>query len=139
MKSRLPLMLTVLLGLCLNAQVQATSQAKANSKKTTASVKSKKAGPKAKRPVQQLPSPASAELALGPETRLEAGCMDPEKMLQIDGRLQLQGLPWQGETSPQALESHACRHYAAVVTRPLVRNTLALLSPPMVVLASYPL
>ena len=129
MKSRLPLMLTVLLGLCLNAQVQAASQAKASSNKTAASVKGKKGGQKAKLPVQQLRSPASAELALGPETRLEAGCLDPEKMLQIDGRLQLQGLQWQGQASPQALEPDACRHYAAVVTRPLVRNTLALLTP----------
>lgn len=126
MTLRLPLMFAVLMGLCLHTQAQTIAPAKKNSK-AAAAVKGKKGSQKTKLQAPPLRPPAAA--ALGPETALEAGCLDPEKMAQLDGRLQLQALRWQAEVSPPALDHSGCRHYAAAVTQPLVRNTLALMYP----------
>jgi len=127
MKFRLLLMMTLLGGLSLTTQAQAATQAKA-AHKTTAAPKGKKGGAKVKAPAQQLRAPGAAAMGLGHETVLEAGCMDPEKMMQIDGRLQLQVLQWQDHGDQAVADSPGCRHYAAAVTQPLVRNTLALLN-----------
>ena len=128
MKYRLPLIAALLMALGIHTQAQAAAQGKAGHK-TAQTVKGKKGSHNGKRAVQQAQLAGAAVRGLGHETVLEAGCMDPETMAQIDGRLQLQALKWQDDEVPTTAGAATCRHYAAAVTQRLVRNTLALLNP----------
>lgn len=136
MKFRLPLLLSVLIGLTVNGQVHGGTAVKTPQKaeagsKAQKGKQVKKAGQRNRVIEQQLRSPPAATLASGHETVLEAGCADPETMAQIGARLQMQ-TSLGGEDQPMnlaAVQWLPCRHYAAAVTRPLVRNTMAVLTP----------
>lgn len=136
MKSRVSLLLSILIGLSVNLQVHSGTAVKTPQKSEASSKglkgkKAKKAGQRSRVIEQQMRSTPAATLASGHDTELEVGCVDSETMTQIGSRLQMHASLGDEEQRLHlaAAQEWPCRHYAAVATRPLVRNTMALLAP----------
>lgn len=98
--------------------------------KTSASTKVKKSGGHKNLAVRTMPSPTAATLAIGHQTALEVGCLNSEIISQLSTILQLQATDWADEQL-NALRRHdpeSCKPYSAIVTKPMVRNAVAILS-----------
>jgi murein DD-endopeptidase MepM/ murein hydrolase activator NlpD len=127
MKFNTALLASLLLGLCLNAPAQANPK---NKKATGAAVSKGKKVAKSKKVtlVQKAAGPAAAQLARSHESQLQAGCLDAQGLAQLHERMQMPPEP--APLSLQTQERVACWPYSAVITRPLVRDGLAVLLTP---------
>lgn len=129
MKFNAPLLLCLLMGLTVHTQAHSAPKA-TKAAKTSASAKGKKTGQRNNVIVQHMRSPPAANLAIGHDTLLEAGCLDAESIPQLSARLQLQAQGWADEQRSALLNQDvtSCRAYSAALTTPMVRNALALLA-----------
>ena len=91
--------------------------------------KVKQAGRTPKTMVQYMRSPPEAILKIEHDTELELGCLESTNFLQIKDRLQLPTALIEALSSTFAdTNTVTCQPYSAAVTKPIVRNALALLS-----------
>lgn len=134
MKFNTALLASLLLGLCLHAPAMANTKANTKAKKTAspAASKGKKVGKSNQAATAgKVAGPAAAQLARSHETQLEAGCLDAQGLAQLHERLKMpaaDGLE-SAALSLQPQERAACWPYSAVMTKPWVRDGLALLTP----------
>jgi murein DD-endopeptidase MepM/ murein hydrolase activator NlpD len=127
MKYNTALLAGLLLGLCLHAP--AIGNTKPKKTPSPAASKGKKAASAKKvTTVRKAPGPPAAQLAKSHDSQLEAGCLDAQGLAQLHERMQMPAEP--AALSLQAQEGAPCWPYSAVMTRPLVRDGLALLRPP---------
>jgi len=92
--------------------------------------KVKQAGRTPKTMVQYMRSVPEAILKIQHDTELEFGCLESTNFLQIKDRMQLPMAFLIEALSPTSADANTvtCQPYSAAITKPIVRNALALLS-----------
>ncbi len=127
MKFNTALLASLLLGLCLHAP--AIGNTKPKKTPSPAASKGKKVvSAKKVATASKAVGPPAAQLARGHDSQLEAGCLDAQGLAQLHERMQMPAEP--AALSLQVQERAPCWPYSAVMTRPLVRDGLALLRTP---------